>query len=84
MVNRIIITYLLFFQQCLSFRKTICFVSTVGSFSNSLNQSYFRNDSWNARFRLEWKPDTVTNIIFRPNFKYSKSDVLSTSNSASL
>ncbi|MBQ6653237.1 MAG: outer membrane beta-barrel protein [Prevotella sp.] len=58
------------------------FVSTVGSFSNSLNQNYSRGDSWNAQMRLEWKPDTMTNIMFRPNISFSKNDSRSTSQSA--
>lgn len=59
------------------------FVSTVGSFSNSLSQSYSRSDSWDARMRFEWKPDTMTNIMFRPNISYSTSDSRSTNKSAS-
>lgn len=59
------------------------FVSTVGSFSNSLSQSYSRSNSWDARARVEWTPDTMTNIMFRPSFSYSTSDGLSTSHSAS-
>lgn len=58
------------------------FVSTEGSFSNSVNQSYSRSDSWNAQMRLEWKPDTMTTISFRPTFSYSTSDGISTSESA--
>lgn len=58
------------------------FVSTVGSFSNSLSQNYSRSNSWNAQMRLEWTPDTMTNISFRPEFSYSTSDGLSTSQSA--
>ena len=30
---------------------------------------------------MEWKPDTLTNIIFRPNFSYGKSDSHSKSES---
>lgn len=59
------------------------FVSTVGSFSNSLSQGYSRSDSWDARMRLEWKPDSMTDIMFRPSFGYSKSDSRSTGLSAS-
>jgi len=55
------------------------FVSTAGSFSNSLNQSYSRSNKWNARGRLEWQPDSLTNIMFRPTFSYSTSDGTSTS-----
>lgn len=59
------------------------FVSTAGSFSNNLNQNYTRSDNWNARMRLEWTPDTMTNIMFRPSFSYSKSDGLTSGTSAS-
>lgn len=59
------------------------FVSTAGSFSNSINQNYTRSDSWNARMRLEWTPDSMTNIMFRPTFSYSTSDGRSAGNSAS-
>lgn len=59
------------------------FVSTMGSFSNSINQNYSRSNSWNAQFRVEWTPDTMTNIMFRPTMSYSTSDGLSASQSAS-
>ena len=59
------------------------FVSTVGSFSNSINQNYSRGNSWNAQFRVEWTPDTMTNIMFRPTMSYSTNDGLSASQSAS-
>ncbi len=58
------------------------FVSTEGSFSNSLSQSYSSSNSWDARLRLEWKPDTMTTIMFRPNFTYSTSDGTTSSTSA--
>ncbi len=64
-------------------QSTENFVSTSGSFSNSLSQSYGRQDSWDARLRLEWKPDSMTNIMFRPSFTYSKKDDRSESTSAS-
>lgn len=59
------------------------YVSTVGSFSNSLNQNYSRSDRFEARARLEWTPDSMTNVMFRPNFTINKSDGLSTNTSAS-
>lgn len=58
------------------------FVSSSNSFSNSLNQSYSRSDEWNTQMRLEWKPDTMTNILFRPKFSISKSDGKSINSSA--
>lgn len=59
------------------------FVSRVGSFSNSVNQQYGRNNSWNANMRLEWTPDTLTNIMFRPRLSYSTNDGRSWNQSAS-
>lgn len=32
------------------------------------------NKNVNGRFRFEWKPDSLTNIIFRPNLSYAKSN----------
>lgn len=58
------------------------FVSEAGSFSNSDSKNYTRSDSWDARLRLEWKPDTMTNFMFRPKFSYSTSDGNSSSTSA--
>ena len=59
------------------------FVSKSASFSNSLNQSYSRSNSWNGQARIEWTPDTMTNILFRPTASYSTSDGLGNNNSAS-
>lgn len=59
------------------------FVSTKGAFSNSINQSFSRNDSWDARMRLEWNPDSMTDIMFRPSFTYSNNDGISKSTSGS-
>lgn len=58
------------------------FVSTASSFSNSINKNLSRGNSWNAQMRLEWMPDTMTNIMFRPDFSYSKNDGVSNSQSA--
>lgn len=59
------------------------FVTTTGAFSNSLSQSYSRSDSWNGQMRFEWKPDSLTNIMFRPTFRYQTSDSRSGNSSAS-
>ena len=47
---------------------------TSSSFSNSNSKNRSRNMNFNADFRLEWKPDTMTNIIFRPNISWGKSE----------
>ncbi len=59
------------------------FVSTQSSFSNSHNTTMSRGDNWNARIRLEWNPDSMTDIMFRPSMSYSTSDSHSTDASAS-
>ena len=58
------------------------FLSPTGSFSNRTGQNYSRSNSWNGQMRLEWMPDTMTNILFRPSFSISTSDGLNTSRSA--
>ncbi len=42
------------------------------SFNNSRSLNKNGNQNINFDFRLEWKPDTLTNIIFRPNLSYGK------------
>ena len=55
---------------------------TGQSFSNSISQSYSRSNNVNFRMRLEWKPDSMTNIMFRPNISWNNSDGVSSSVSA--
>lgn len=40
---------------------------------NELNKSNTKSDNIGADFRMEWKPDTATQIIFQPSFNYSNS-----------
>ncbi|BEH00424.1 outer membrane beta-barrel protein [Bacteroides sedimenti] len=48
--------------------------TTSINYSNNNNSTRrFRNDL-DANFRLEWKPDSMTNIMFRPNVTYSNTD----------
>lgn len=64
-------------------RSSENFVSRSGSFSNSRSQNYSRGDNWNAQARIEWMPDSMSNIMFRPNVSFGTSDGLSDSRSAS-
>ena len=66
-----------------SSRSSENFMGSSSSFSNSLSQSYSRSNSWNGNIRLEWMPDSMTNILFRPSISWSTSDGLSGSQSAS-
>lgn len=43
------------------------------SYENQHNNSNTRNDNFGVNFRLEWKPDTLTSLIFRPDISYSQS-----------
>lgn len=63
-------------------QSTEQFVGKSSSFSNSIGQNYTRRNSWNGQMRLEWTPDTMTNIMFRPSFTVSSNDGNNTSRSA--
>ncbi|MEL5893916.1 TonB-dependent receptor [Bacteroides sp. GD17] len=64
-----------------SIGSTEDFLPNGNSYSNSNSKQRNKNKNFNADFRLEWKPDSMTNIIFRPNFSYGKTDNLSNSES---
>lgn len=65
----------------LSIGSTEDFLPSGNSYSNSNRKQRNKNNSFNADFRLEWKPDSMTNIIFRPDFSFGKTDNLSNSES---
>ncbi len=46
-------------------------------YSKSKSQSYGSNHSLEAQFKMEWRPDTMTTILFRPNFTYSNNSGMS-------
>lgn len=64
-----------------SIGSTEDFLTSGNSFSNSNSQARNNSKDFHADFRMEWKPDTMTNIIFRPNVSFSKTDNLSNSES---
>jgi hypothetical protein len=37
------------------------------TFSNNRSRNFTRSDNWRANLRVEWKPDTLTNILLRAN-----------------
>jgi len=55
------------------------FLQNGNSYSNSNSVNRNKNSTFRADFRMEWKPDSMTNIIFRPNFSYGKTDNASSS-----
>ena len=54
----------------------------LSSFGNSVRQNFSRSNQWNAQMRLEWQPDSMTNIMFRPNARYNSNDGENSSESA--
>ena len=65
-------------------RSSENYMGSSSSFSNSISQNFSRSNSWNGNIRLEWMPDTMTNIMFRPSFSWTKSDGLGNSRSAQM
>jgi len=64
-------------------RSTEDFISsTASTFGNSLNKNLTRANSWDMRMRIEWMPDSMWNINFRPRFQYNSNDGLSSGTSA--
>ncbi|MBR4828943.1 MAG: carboxypeptidase-like regulatory domain-containing protein, partial [Muribaculaceae bacterium] len=63
-------------------RSSENFTGGVSSFQNSINQNYSRNDNWSVQGRLEWTPDTLWNVAFRPTWSFGSNDGTSGSYSA--
>lgn len=59
------------------------FAAERGAFSEDISSNLSSGGSMNGEMRLEWKPDTMTNIIFRPNMSYSRTRGMSSSKSGS-
>lgn len=52
--------------------STEYFNATLAKFSEDYSKNFTSNRRLTGNFRFEWKPDTMTNIIFRPDFTYSR------------
>ncbi len=68
-------------QLTITNSETFLTTGSSSSFSNSSSGSNSGNTNVNSNFRLEWTPDTMTRIMFRPNFSYSENYSTSWSNS---
>ncbi|MBQ9640331.1 MAG: TonB-dependent receptor [Bacteroidaceae bacterium] len=66
-----------------SYSSSQNFVSSSSSFSNSRNASLNKNYNTNGDFKIEWKPDSLTTLLFRPSFSVGDTDSESQSLSAS-
>ena len=58
--------------------ETFLTTGSTSSFSNSWSKSKSGSTNVNGGFRVQWSPDTLTKITFRPSFSYSESDSRST------
>lgn len=58
------------------------FLDAQSSFDNSRSLSLSTSNNFNTDFKIEWRPDSLTNIIVRPRFSYGDSDSDSKSTSA--
>ena len=59
------------------------YTETSRTFSNSRSKSLSRSDNWWGNIRVEWKPDTLTNLLLRANGSIGTNDGTSTSANAS-
>ncbi|MCQ2221177.1 MAG: outer membrane beta-barrel protein, partial [Prevotella sp.] len=59
------------------------FAAQVGKFGMRRNQSISSENRFETNAKIEWKPDTMTNILFRPNFTYSRNRGMSNNRSGS-
>ena len=56
--------------------------SSTRSFSNGFSRSYNSSTNFNTSFRVRWNPDTLTMIMFRPSYSFSKGKGNSSNRSA--
>ncbi len=52
--------------------STEYFNATLAKFNEDYSLNLTSNQRLTGNFRIEWKPDTMTNIIFRPDITYSR------------
>ena len=63
--------------------STEYFNAKLAKFNEDYTKNMTSNNRLTGNFRMEWKPDTMTNIIFRPDFTYSRNRGRGYSTSAS-
>ena len=68
--------------QSQSASETFLTQGSKNSFSNSKSRSGNQNLNVGADFRFEWRPDTMTSLVFRPSVSYSTSSNFSRNQSA--
>jgi len=54
-----------------------------GAYNKSRSHSFGSSNGMDAQFKMEWRPDSMTTILFRPNFSYSQNNRMASSRSGS-
>ena len=52
------------------------------TFANNMSKQLSRRNNWNGEMRVEWRPDTLTNLLVRANGSLGSNDGTSTGTSA--
>ena len=59
------------------------YVAERGAFEEGITRNLSSQYTLSANGKVEWKPDTMTNILFRPNLSYTRGRTFAESNSGS-
>lgn len=59
------------------------YTNVNASFNNRYSKNASKSNSFSGDFKLEWKIDSVTTLVIRPNFSFGNSSSSSSNNSAS-
>ena len=65
-----------------SWNNSQSFENRNAAYSNSWNRNSNNNQGLSFNYRMEWRPDSMTNVMFRPNLSWGKSWSSSQSESA--
>ena len=69
-------------NNTIRYSSTQNFITTNSSFSNSHNRNVSRNKNVGSDFKIEWKPDSLSRVLFRPRVTVGNSDSESDGQSA--
>lgn len=69
-------------RQTRSNSETFLNSGSSSSFSNSKSQNYSHSTNFNSGLWLRWNPDTLTTVMFAPNYSHSESSDWSQSRTA--
>lgn len=65
-----------------SYNSSQNFISTSASYSNSRNTNTNKNKNFNSDFKIEWRIDSLTTLLFQPRISFGNSNSSSSNSSA--